>query len=106
MAVHTAVAEDKAALYSLDTTGTAGGIGWRKIVESTYVAQTATASHSLVALLAKLRRPVDQQRWVIGPMRTVADHAIFGDRFVLPQERPAFFRMAFITILVEGKRSE
>lgn len=50
--------------------------------------------------LAEPRSILRQKLFVIRTMRLMAVQAIFANRWVLPQERPAFFRMAFIALLV------
>jgi hypothetical protein len=53
-----------------------------------------------VALLAQLRTRFVQQRSMIRAMHVMTECAVFGGRLVLPQEGPAFFGVAAITVLI------
>lgn len=54
-----------------------------------------------MALLAQPGLPCDQQIGVVRPVSGVAVGAVFLYRCVLPQERPAFFSMAVITLFID-----
>ena len=56
-----------------------------------------------MALLAQQWRPLDQQGRVIAAMWLVAQCAVLGSRRVLPQKRPALFRMAKIAGQIDGR---
>lgn len=59
--------------------------------------------------MTRLTKPwpvLRQEFFVIGTMRLVAIQAIFANGRVLPEEGPAFFRMAFIALLVHGVRND
>ena len=56
-----------------------------------------------MALLTQQRRSFDQQGRVVTAVWLVAQSAILGGRRVLPQERPALFRVAEIAGLIDGR---
>ena len=56
-----------------------------------------------VALLAQLRTGFVQQRRVVRAMHVVAECAVFAGRLMFPQEGPAFFGVAAITVLVDSE---
>lgn len=70
-------------------------------VETVIDMTDTTAPNHLVALLTELRGASHQQGRVVGPMGAVADGALLGDRFVFPEERATFLRVARITVLIE-----
>ena len=55
-----------------------------------------------VASLAQVGPLGNQQLLVIGPVRIVAVQAAFPNRRMLPEERPAFLRVAAVALLVYG----
>ena len=56
-----------------------------------------------MALLAQQWRPLVQQGRVIAAVWLMAQRAVLGGRRVLPQERPALFRVAEIAGLINGR---
>lgn len=56
-----------------------------------------------MTLLAKKWGPPRQRSRVIGAVGLVTVRAVFGHRLVLPQMRPANFRVAFETTLVDRR---
>ena len=54
-----------------------------------------------VALLAQVRRALDQQPSLGGTMRRMAVEAVLTHRLVFPQQRAALFRMAVVADLVD-----
>ncbi len=64
---------------------------------------TAGVTCRRMTLLAQQWRPLDQQGRVIAAMWLVAQCAVLGGRRVLPQKRPALFRMAEIAGQIDGR---
>lgn len=58
----------------------------------------------VMTALAELRYPVGQKFPVIAAMGGMAGLAIFLDRRMFPEKRPALFRMTFITKLINRSR--
>ena len=56
----------------------------------------------VVALLAEIRSRGDQQLVVVGSVRLMTVRAIFANRRVLPQHRPALLGVTRVTDVVDG----
>ena len=63
-------------------------------------------AHGRVAGLAKLRCPAHQQGWLVRTVRQVACTAILARRWMLPEKRPLFLRMARIAGFIDGLFSQ
>lgn len=78
-------------------------VGLRRTPKITEVCiERSGMTRCIVATLAKLRRTVGQELSMVAPMRGVAGFAVFFNRRMLPHERAALFRMAFVAQIVDG----
>jgi len=84
----------------------AGASQQKSVVEAVVRFLTAVSTAGMpcrrMALLAQQWRPLDQQGRVVAAVWLVAQRAFLGGRRVLPQERPALFRVAEIASLIDG----
>ena len=59
-----------------------------------------------MTLLAQQRRAAGQHRRVIGPVRRMAQGAVLGYGLMFEGEGTAFFRVALVAGLVQGRPAE
>ena len=92
MAVHATTVEDP-------RIGTSTG---REIASREQIVGVAETSKLVVALVAEKRSGRDEKPLVVRPVRVVAGKAVFDDRGVLPEKRPALFGVTLVTELIDA----
>lgn len=92
MAVHATTVEDS-------RIGSSTG---REVASREQIVGVAETSELVVALVAEKRSGRDEKPLVVRPVRVVAGKAVFDDRGVLPEKRPALFGVTLVTELIDA----
>ena len=78
----------------------------RKYVERFSRLSRVARQHMNVALLTQHMNARCQKLRIVRTVRRVTVQAIFAHRRMVPEKRPAFFRMAGVTHIIDGNLSE
>ena len=74
----------------------------REVASREQIVGVAETSELVVALIAEKRSGRNEKPLVVRPVRVMAGKAVFDDRSVLPEERPALFSVALVTELIDA----